>query len=238
MREFLRSLGLLAVGVLKWLAVWGPLIILDSLDAYQRLALPALQSIFGEQIKMFPDPTPYLTGAAIILAIGWSYHKVREERDIYKPDPSLQGTWPIYYATQYLMDTSKWGCGKDSQTKLDGVLTEIREAAALGYVNVWGRLEQSNQYPGSNAPPEKIEKGYWRDHAFDEIRCLMAPDHTGGGVTRTDLSTASEEIYGDVCVVKKQIFSHWPKKALLNRIGFRSPIYRKENQCPEENTSA
>jgi hypothetical protein len=147
-----------------------------------------------------------------------AYHDVRKERDSYRPDPAEQGKWPIYDAVQYLLEKSGWKIDKSKDDKMDSVLTEIREAAAIGYIHVWGRNVESQHF-FSRRPPERIAKEYWSDHAFDEPCCLSAD--SDGGRTQPETRAASELTYEDVRLVKTQVKFHWPPLTVWKRCSVR-----------------
>ncbi len=77
MREFLKSIGVLAFGVLRRFLVWLPFLVLDLADVYERYIIPHFPSSWLQRVSAWPDPMPYLVVGAFLLAVGLSFHEMR-----------------------------------------------------------------------------------------------------------------------------------------------------------------
>ena len=109
--------------------------------------------------------------AGLLAALIQAFHRMRIERDAYRPDPQSIGEWPIREAIRYIIDDSQWGVRQaDDKAAYDNVFPQVREAALNGFIVVWGRRPR-NVFP-NDEPRIPIEKKYWMDFTFDELRCM------------------------------------------------------------------
>lgn len=169
--------------------------------------------------------------AGLLAALIQSFHRIRLERDSYRPDPQSMGKWPIRDGVQYIIDDSLWGVGQaNDPIAFDNVLPSLREAALNGFVVVWGRRSQI--VFTDHEPLIPISKDYWMDFTFDELRCLPADftDESVATKTRRDhgQDQADDIIYEDISLVRLQVRSYWPRalvwqKFSLNLGGLLKP---------------
>ena len=79
MNRFFDALRELVWGVAKRFFVWAPFLALDAADAYNRWLKPLLPNTWQVELERWPDPTPYLLGLALFIAIGLAYHELRDK---------------------------------------------------------------------------------------------------------------------------------------------------------------
>ncbi|MGH6661122.1 MAG: hypothetical protein ACREB6_06260, partial [Rhodospirillales bacterium] len=154
-------------------------------------------------VTMLPDPTPYLTGAALVLAVGWAYHELRMRLPEYvSPDVSARE------AFRHLMLDSKWALGRnpDDSGFYHDIERELKDAARLGKLKVWARLmpRMRGGYPKAL---EEIDPSRWNDMDFDLVTCMGGSD----SATITDHSTTNWIYYEDTQLNQAQILVNWPK---------------------------
>src|SRR5262249_22694581 len=76
--------------------------------------------------------------------------------------------WLVIQAVQHIQKVRSL-----AEDRLDDALTEIRQAARLGQVTVWGRPNSlSLRVDHYYKPREAIPVEQWRDYGFDVPRCL------------------------------------------------------------------
>ena len=167
----------------------------------------------------------------LITALVRAFHLVRIERDAYRPDPRSIGEWPIREAVRYILDSSQWGTHQaDDSTAYDNIIPQLREAARNGFIVVWGRWPRG--VFSEHEPRMPIEKEYWTDFTFDELRCLPAAYGDEEVITKTrrdhGQDQSDDRIFEDLFLARSQVKLHWPKAFLwqkykLNLGGFVQP---------------
>lgn len=157
---------------------------------------------------------------ALFAALVRAFHVIRTERDAYRPDPQNIGEWPLGEAVRYILDSSQWGIHQaDDRAAYDNVIPQIREAARNGFIVVWGRL--SRGVFSEHEPRIPIEKEYWTDFTFDELRCLPAAYEDEEVITKTrrdhGQDQSDDRIFEDLFLVRSQVTLHWPKALLWQK---------------------
>jgi len=189
-------------------------------------AIGGLAGITGLMLDLFTDlGFPWwvwvsLAVVALVAALVRAFHLMRAERDAYRPDPQSIGQWPVREAVRYLLNDSQWGVRQvDDSAAYDNVFPHIREAALNGLIVVWGR--RPRDVLSEHEPRIPIEREYWGDFTFDELRCMPADYGDEDVITKTRRDRGPDQsddrIYEELLLVRSQVRSHWPKAFLVPR---------------------
>ena len=220
MRDFFSSLAELTRGILKWIIFWGPLVVFDSIDAYQKFVVPNLPIWAEGYVKMFPDPTQILIGAVFVLAVGSTYHTLR----LRLPE-NLKFNMTIRDAIEYLREKSDWGVeiGRSPRAGYTGAALELRQAARDGRLFIDGKKEISRSGTFSFANVwERIAADYWQTHEIDIVKVFDDDTHWPLAETQpedvTDQGAKTRPRYTFLRVSPRQVEYFWRKRAMWRRI--------------------
>ena len=156
--------------------------------------------------------------AAFVILLVWAalatYHDLHK-RTATKHRPNMT----VCNALRYMINESRWPLQDRApgQPILDAA-KELRRAAALGDLIVWGKTGGSHFAIalGDEGVPEPIPTSFWVHGQIDVMDCL---DTNGtGGKTEAASPVRSIQSYSGLEVDKTQVLACWPRKRLVGRI--------------------
>ncbi|MDX2308922.1 MAG: hypothetical protein NW216_11835 [Hyphomicrobium sp.] len=103
---------------------------------------------------------------------------------------------------------------------------EVRDAASLGKIQVWGRfavIEQSSASEATKSALIKVEADYWKNAQFNWATILETKTHLPQTVPLPHKCHADFTRYNDLYVNKAQCIECWPRRLQVENVPRQIP---------------
>jgi hypothetical protein len=161
-------------------------------------------------LMVSPQTTVWVLSAILAVALFFSadwflYRRQKTGRAGVEGSPTPRPDWPVIEVVQHIQRVQSL-----PEDRLDDALTDIRQAARLGEVTVWGRpYAISVGIDQLYKPREPIPEEHWRNYGFDVPRCLFDDPRRCGTEPDNERSHPKYKCYVDLQMSSEQVRARW-----------------------------
>ncbi len=214
-----------AVSKSPWWIAFPASIGLGLVSIFAPEALPKWVSVYSFWLGAGLIALGTVVSIGLLYANGWFDRHVwwrfklsapiTSDKEEQKPSNPESRWMPMHEVLRYLAFDSRWSeyaPFKDGQDPEDALRREFLDACARGDVTSVGRVRVSKSPMSFSAASEAIPKEFWTYayvQPFYEI--LERNDDRCVAVTEGKFSHISNAYYCEICFLRTEVFSRWPK---------------------------